>query len=35
MKATAHEAMNSFLLGMVLFGVICVVLIYALSQASS
>ena len=32
MKATAYEAMNRFLLGMILFGVICVVLMYALSQ---
>ncbi len=33
MKANAYQAMNRFLLGMVLFGVICVVLMYALSQA--
>jgi len=32
MKATAYQAMNRFLLGMILFGVICVVLMYALSQ---
>ena len=30
MKAAAHEAMNRFLLGMILFGVICGLLIYVL-----
>ena len=31
MQATAYAAMNRFLLGMVLFGVICGLLIYVLS----
>lgn len=34
MKANAYDAMNRFLLGMVLFGVVCVVLMYAFSQIS-